>query len=126
MYTVRRVFKPSTKTTAFLFSALLLFKIDGKPVEFADLHSTNALLSRACAQTAKCQAALALPRASLKNIDLRSSANPGALICEKLQGRTVIGTNRAGNQNAFCRFPDGSLVSCGSLHANALTNDRKR
>lgn len=111
-------------------SADFVFKIRGAKVVFVSFDRPPLLVSKSCVakpQKLECQAATALSRASLKGSGANAgSANPGAVLCPKLKGRIVIGTNRIGGENSFCLFEDGSLVSNGSLGAYALANDRNK
>lgn len=71
----------------------------------------------------KCDAANGLKKLSWKKRK-KSDENPGSFLCQKqLQGLVVVGVDSAGDENSFCRFPDGSMVDSGSLIHRARKND---
>lgn len=50
--------------------------------------------------------------------------NPATHLCEKqMKGVIVVGKNQNGDENTFCRMPDGSLVDGGSIIYRARKND---
>ena len=45
-------------------------------------------------------------------------AEPGSRLCrETFRGRVLFGRNQRGDVNAFCAFPDASIISTGSLYS---------
>lgn len=76
-----------------------------------------------------CRAEEVLKEASIDQIRnqwAKTSANPGAILCENLKGSVRIGKSSEGNENAFCEFSDGSRTSCGSLLAAAIKKDKEK
>jgi putative hemolysin len=61
--------------------------------------------------------------ASLKGsrapIPIRGGQNPGAVICERIGGRSKILSDQEGNQNSFCMFSDRSLIGSDALFRKA-------
>lgn len=54
----------------------------------------------------------------------KGDQNPGSALCQdQLKGTVVVGKDAAGDENSFCRFPDGSMVDSGSLIHRAHKND---
>lgn len=103
------------------------FSISGKPVVFVNDPLKHTMLSETCAKKRDCEAYTALAKASLREIHTRGGANPGAVLCGKvLGGEVVIGKDRDENENSFCRFDDGSMVSCGTLAYYGRKNDLKQ
>jgi putative hemolysin len=47
--------------------------------------------------------------------ELNGGISAGTKACIKLGRQLVSGHNSAGNEDGFCRFPDGSMVSTGAL-----------
>jgi len=103
------------------------FLISGTKLAFDDDRARHMILSKDCAAKLDCEAYRALGKASLKGIYPRGGTSPGAVACgKKLGGEVVIGKDSDGNENAFCRFGDGSMVSCGSITWHGRHNDLKR
>jgi putative hemolysin len=43
-------------------------------------------------------------------------ANPGSIVCNQvLKGIVVMGVDEKGNENSFCKTPDGLLIDSGTL-----------
>ncbi len=106
-----------------------LFKIEGKTLTMVRVAEQKLLVDRLCWSHAEaCGALRALPRASLEAVrsELTGGADPGAVVCLHLGGQSVIGTDENHNENSFCRFGDRSLISSGSLHAHARSNDQRK
>ncbi len=82
---------------------------------------SHTLISKGCpAKKELCQAFKVLrdskKRVTLKEKDLVGGKNPGAVICKKLvDGEILILRDSSKNENAFCKFRDGSLVSASAL-----------
>jgi hypothetical protein len=98
------------------------FQIRGKWVEFYNDPAKRLTISADCvAQSGEisCQAHAALSQATRAGIDHRQysyGANPGTVVCRQvLMGSIVMGYDKAGGQNAFCAFPDGSLLDTGTI-----------
>jgi len=108
------------------------FRLEGKIVEFVTVDDESVMISQSCLAgaggTPRCQAYSALDSASLHRarqvVPDYGGKNPGSIVCRGLQGSVVIGTDAQGNENAFCRFKDGSWISCGSLSFQATLNDQ--
>lgn len=49
--------------------------------------------------------------------------NPTAELCPVAGGKLVIGTDANKNENSFCRFADGSLVSATALYKAAAKRE---
>lgn len=47
--------------------------------------------------------------------ELTGGMSAGMKVCLKLGQKLVTGHNSAGNEDGFCRFPDGSMISNGAL-----------
>lgn len=97
------------------------FSIQGKKEFFHYFKKEHLTLSRSCGSFLKkmsCQAYKQGIKANLKNIDKKEFAggvNPGIVICKaQFKAEVVIATNQYGS-NAFCRFPDNSMIDAGSL-----------
>lgn len=106
------------------------YLLGGAWVEFITDDSQALTLSRSCRTKARkkgpgCQAFRALARATLVGLraDEGLGTNPGVLICGKLAAEVMVGTNGRGDENAFCRFKDGTWVDTGTLHYYARKND---
>ena len=75
-----------------------------------------------------CEAYSVLSKVSFKSVDkyLQGGANPGAVICKHLlKMEVVIGKDKKGNENSFCKFKDGSYIDNGTLLYYGLKNDKK-
>jgi hypothetical protein len=80
--------------------------------------TTQKLISINC-KTNKCFAYKALKDQSkiqLTEKELEGGKNPGAVICKKIfNGNILILRDKLKNENAFCKFFDGSIVSASGL-----------
>jgi hypothetical protein len=79
------------------------------------------------ARNGACDASRALKRASSKAIgegELRGGKEPGAVLCRKLSGDVVVGADSQGNQQGFCVFADGSLLTTSKLWKSAVAGRR--
>ena len=56
--------------------------------------------------------------------ELINGTNPGVIICRLLKGESVLGYDKEGNQNSFCKFSDNSMVDSGTLTYYGIMNDR--
>ena len=106
----------------------VFFSVDGKKTEFYRDAGRHFMISKDCVKKGdalRCDAYQALSKASLRGQTLKGGANPGAVICSRGLGRdVVVGKDEQENENSFCRFSDGSLVSSGSLTYYAHKNDK--
>ena len=50
----------------------------------------------------------------------------GAIACQKLGNGFVTGINQGGNEETFCRFPDGSLVSTARSSSTGCASSSRR
>lgn len=91
-------------------------------------RSQNWLISLHC-ERAACQAKSALKNVSFKSLSssmLVGGKNPGAVLCHQMpQAMVVFMQDLQGNQNSFCKFADGSMVSSSTLVMYANKNDKK-
>lgn len=81
---------------------------------------TGSLISSACLEKKdQCMAFNALrslKKFKLTEKELAGGKNPGAVICKKyLEGDVLILRDKKQNENAFCKFKDGSFLSAGAL-----------
>lgn len=100
----------------------VLWKVAGKDVQFASIPGRHLLISSSCVQqdsSLSCEAYNSLPNASTQGLSSQfrhGGANPGAVICgRKLGGKIVTGSDEHSNEQSFCLFGDGSMVSSGSI-----------
>jgi len=110
------------------------FKLNGAEMRFSHHGKLHLLVNADCLieknhlweKNEKCQAIRKLKEVSLKKLGkaLEGGANPGAVACLKVGGKSLIAVDSRSNQNSFCRFEDGSFVSSGTLHFYARQNDR--
>ncbi|HAR43014.1 MAG TPA: hypothetical protein DCS07_10365 [Bdellovibrionales bacterium] len=110
-------------------AAELTFKLDsGKSVKMTELRERTLLLNSSCVKNSEpsdCKAWKLAQVSSATGIHPQGGQEPGALVCAKLGGRVQIAKDSRNNEEAFCGFSDGSLISCGSLYAIALKNSLK-
>jgi hypothetical protein len=82
-------------------------------------QQSHHLISIKC-KSNKCDAYKALNDVHKKNLnkkDLQGGKNPGAVICNKyFKATVIILKDKDMNENAFCQFTDGSLISASALH----------
>ena len=52
--------------------------------------------------------------------ELDGVASPGSKVCLKLGNQVVSGKNSVGSADTFCKFPDGSLITVGTLEQYML------
>ena len=108
-----------------------LWNFFGKKKMMFRIEAESLLISANCMEYGKkkdCEALKAIPLASLKGLQkyLIGGARPGAVVCERVFKQMVwLGTDRDGNENTFCLFKDGSMISNGSLTHYAIKNDGK-
>jgi hypothetical protein len=124
---------------------VLVFTISGKPVKVDQLKLETQTQIQTQAQdkdsptlwvhcpkkktSSDCVALNKLERATLKGIPasrFQGGKNPGSVVCsDVLRGEVQIGTDPQGDEQSFCVFNDGSLVSTGSLAAQARYRDSR-
>lgn len=126
-----------TKIVFLLFVSLLslkVFAVEEVWKHGSDFYSfsQNAekkwLISSNCEEK-DCMAKDVLRKISMKSLkqgDLLGGKNPGAVLCHKIKKADVIFlSDLQGNQNSFCKFNDGSIVSNSTLVIYAEKNDKK-
>lgn len=52
--------------------------------------------------------------------ELDGRGSPGSKVCIKMQNQVVNAKNSVGAADAFCKFPDGSLITVGTLEQHSL------
>jgi putative hemolysin len=52
--------------------------------------------------------------------ELDGRASPGSKVCLKMNNQVVNGKNSVGSTETFCKFPDGSLITVGTLEQYSL------
>lgn len=52
--------------------------------------------------------------------ELDGHASPGSKVCLKMNNQIVTGKNSVGSTDTFCKFPDGSLITVGTLEQYSL------
>ncbi len=52
--------------------------------------------------------------------ELDGRTKPGSKVCIKMNNQVVTGKNSVGATDAFCKFPDGSLITVGTLEQYSL------
>ena len=100
----------------------IVYRIHNKLISFIKHKKKKYLISLHCGKKERrCQASQIL--SSSKNISLSKGSllggkNPGAFVCRTLkEARVVFGRDLMGNQQSFCQFNDGSLLSSGILES---------
>ena len=102
------------------------YTVDGAAKEFLVFAAEKITVSASCAKpdgTLDCEAMRLLRRGKtvkLTPAELSTGIPPGAVICKKLQITSTVGRDAKGNEDGFCTFADGSLVSHGSVDSNVL------
>jgi len=59
---------------------------------------------------------VALEKAAPPKISYSQALNLGAIYCENVGGRNLIGNDKDLRQSNFCRFKDGSMVTSWSMY----------
>lgn len=82
---------------------------------------SGELISKGCVELQeKCLAYKNLKKKSdvhLSEEERAGGKNPGAVVCSnKLNGEVLVLTDSAHNENSFCKFSDGSLLSVSALY----------
>ncbi len=120
---------------------LQTLKINQKEVQLIHHTTQHLLVSTHCliqknnnwTRNENCEAIKKLKNASLHGLHrlhglknaLAGGANPGAIVCLQLGGRSLVSLDSKSNQNNVCQFADGSIISSGTLHYHARQNDDK-
>ena len=93
------------------------WKISNKLEEVCYDDSLNAHFSKSCFESSCFAKKIKNMAKSIElSIDEKNpNQNPGAIVCDKLKGKVVIGRNLRGSEIAFCKATDGSLVDLASL-----------
>jgi len=102
------------------------YRFGDQQVAFISLEGGELLVTENCAPKPKGSACDALKRAAkatTSKLNLNGGANPGALICTKIEGKVRIGRDSKQNEQAFCAFPDSSMIAADSLLNRAIQND---
>jgi putative hemolysin len=109
---------------SFASSREEIFTIANKKITFTHYPEERITISEKCASLEK--------NVFCKNIDFLKTlhdqklatnleiapggANPGAVVCNQvLKGIVVMGVDEKGNENSFCKMPDGLLIDSGTL-----------
>jgi len=96
------------------------FLFGKKRVAFVEKRDENIVISRGC-EAGSCDARRALEKVRIQSLSQASGgAEPGAILCQEVDGQVVKGSDARGNQASFCEFRDKSMVSTGSLYVRAL------
>lgn len=102
------------------------YTVDGAPKELLAFAAEKVTVSASCAKpdgTLDCEAMQLLRRGKtvqLTPAELSRGLPPGAVICAKLKIANTTGRDAKGNEDGFCTFADGSLVSHGSVDTHVL------
>lgn len=106
----------------------VVWKLGKTFIPMSQNDSKRWLISLHC-ETDPCEALQQLQMINvslLKKNDLAGGKNPGAVLCHKLPGASVVFMDDlSGNQNSFCKFKDGSIVSNSTLVIYAEANTKK-
>jgi len=102
------------------------YTVDGAAKEMLAFATEKVTVSASCAKpdgTLDCEAMQLLRRGKtvqLTSAELSRGLPPGAVICAKLKIANTTGRDAKGNEDGFCTFADGSLVSHGSVDTHVL------
>ena len=108
---------------------VLNFRFGERHVEFIHRATEHVTVSATCFSknaAPNCEAYAAVKRASLKGLkgEMHGGVEPGAVVCAQgLHAKVVLGVDDKSNENSFCQFNDGSMVSLGGLAYHARKND---
>ena len=99
----------------------VVFELQGKKIIFSNFPERNILISSSCVENnllKQCDASKAIKMLyGLAPIKDFLGRNPGAVACsQKLDGKVIWLQDRKGNERTFCRFPDASYLSSGTLN----------
>lgn len=92
------------------------WKVGSQKLAVVPCPNKGCYISKTCLEKkSKCSALKAYYN-PIKGIHSFGGANPGSKICrEQFSGKVNIATDEEGNQEAFCVFPDDTLLSLGGL-----------
>ncbi|MBX3225247.1 MAG: hypothetical protein KF795_32380 [Labilithrix sp.] len=94
---------------------------DGQQMPFIFYTRENVRVSAQCRQATGQLACDALRQVrngmpvEIPGRELTGGISAGTRACMKLGKQLVSGHNSVGNEDGFCRFPDGSMISTGAL-----------
>tara|TARA_B100000925_G_scaffold291057_1_gene277864 strand:+ start:23 stop:388 length:366 start_codon:yes stop_codon:yes gene_type:complete len=105
-------------SASLLAGGFEIFRVGEKFIEFKVIK--NAVISKNCSRSiSKCDAYEYLdnpPKIKFQKEDFLGGKNPGVVICQKFNDTSIsIGRDLNGNQQSFCVFKDGSMLSTGIL-----------
>lgn len=96
-----------------------VFRIQGAKSDFVHFTESRLLISRACQQKATgklaCDAYEAFQRAASFTAGPGDAATQARNLCKMTGGQPESGKDDQGEEKAFCRFDDGSLLDQASL-----------
>ena len=95
-----------------------VWTIQGERVDFA--QTNDGVKYAHCKKKPECKALNALKNTRAEAKSSKGGTNPAALLCEGLGGKVLVGTDDLKNENSFCQFSDGSLVSAADLYKAAV------
>ncbi len=109
-----------------LFAHAKTWNIQGKQLKFLSVDGFS-LANCEQGKHSKCLAYKIMKAISLKaETESPTDANPTALLCKGVGGLSLIGTDEKKNENSFCEFKDGSIVSASDLYASAIKNSKTK
>lgn len=98
-----------------------MWKLDQGTLPFLRFDAQRVVLSGSCrtpAGTLDCEALRFLKSGTTVELgpaDHAGGMSPGTAVCRKTKHQIMTGTGPTGNEDGFCRFGDGSMVSVGAL-----------
>jgi len=111
-----------------VFGVEEIWKLGSTFIPLSQNPAKKWLISLQCEEKA-CIASDELKKISMKSLskgDLQGGKNPGAVLCHKINEASIVFlSDLQGNQNSFCKFKDGSMVSSSTLVIYAQENDKK-
>lgn len=114
--------------SAKTFGSMEIWKNGDQFFEFIRFDNSGILTTANC-EKKECEALKILKTISFKNLSSEKfwgGKNPGAVLCHEIKtAQVVFLRDLSGNDNSFCRFPDKSMISSGSLEMKARENDKK-
>jgi hypothetical protein len=93
----------------------------GAQVPFIYYQADNVRVSAQCRSATGQLACDALkflrssPPVQMKRAQLDGRTSAGVKVCKQMNQPIVTAHNASGNEDSFCKFPDGSLLATGSL-----------
>jgi len=105
------------------------YRIEKKNVKFTQFAETQMMISKDCDANSpnSCEAMKVLNQISFSFLKskIKGDVNPGAVLCKEVGGKEQLGVDKDQNEDTFCKFSDGSQVSCNALFLYSQKNDRK-